>query len=184
MVLVPLFAQLSPKAISYIIQESKYICAHMHLTIPYLVYLHVIFIIKPSLILHKKGLSILFFYFSANMKVVICDRYDTINQILDIAPPCLKLIVEMDQTLPIIMRSDLTSRRSNSRHNKTKTLDRAASMNIQIVKFQDVERFGSGDSDVDADSGVGRKEERVRIARNEYKIDFPDNTSKYFMVLK
>lgn len=118
------------------------------------------------------------------MKVVICDRYDTINQILDIAPPCLKLIVEMDQTLPIIMRSDLTSRRSNSRHNKTKTLDRAASMNIQIVKFQDVERFGSGDSDVDADSGVGRKEERVRIARNEYKIDFPDNTSKYFMVLK
>ena len=102
------------------------------------------------------------------MKVVICDRYENINQILDIAPPCLKLIVEMDQTLPIIMRLDLRSRISNSRYNKSKTLARAASMNIQIVKFQDVEKFGSGgDSDVDSDSGVGRTEERVRIARQK-----------------
>ena len=100
------------------------------------------------------------------MKVVICDRYDTINQILDIAPPCLKLIVEMDQTRPISLRSIIASSRSNSRQSKSKTLDRAASMNIQIVRFQDVERFGTGDSDVDVDGGVGRKEERVRVDRN------------------
>ena len=77
------------------------------------------------------------------MKVIICDRDDIINQILDIAPPCLRVIVATDYSNPMIIRKmNSISKKVISTQVKDATLDRAEKMGISLVKFSDVEKFG------------------------------------------
>ena len=84
-----------------------------------------------------------FIYFLANMKVIICDRDDIVNQILDIAPPCLRVIVATDYSNPMIIRKlNSISKKVISTQIKDATLDRAEKMGISLVKFSDVENFG------------------------------------------
>ena len=101
------------------------------------------------------------------MKAIICDRDDVVNQILDIAPPCLKLIIATDRSNPIIVKSPSSLiKKSISTQIKSSTLDRAEKMCIKIVKFRDVETFGKYGhvtADITADTGINRKNVRVSV---------------------
>ena len=97
------------------------------------------------------------------MKVIICDKDEVVNQILSIAPACLKLIVATDYSNPILSKS----RKIISTQIKTATLERAEKMGINLVKFGDVERFGmfgQGASDIVLDDRINRRIVKVRTS--------------------
>ena len=117
----------------------------------------------------------IYLFFAANMKAIVCDQDDAVNKILDVAPPCLKLIIATDRSNPIIVKSHSLRYKSISTQIKNTTLDRAENMGVQIVKFRDVEMFGMFGhvtTDVTADSGINRKNVRVSKYRNLFYICF------------
>ena len=62
------------------------------------------------------------------MRVIICGGDEIVNKVLDFCKTgvtCLKVIVSM--------RSDI----------KAKTLERSAELRVKVVKFKEVEKYGS-----------------------------------------
>ena len=102
------------------------------------------------------------------MKVIICDRDDIVNKILDLAPPCLRVIVATDYSNPMIIRKmNSITKKVISTQIKDVTLDRAEKLGISLVKFSDVEKFGKfggiNVEDEEVEFAVGRKPEQVCI---------------------
>ena len=101
------------------------------------------------------------------MKVIICDRDDIVNKILDLAPPSLRVIVATDYSNPMIIRKlNSITKKVISTQIKDATLDRAEKMGISLVKFSDVEKFGNfggiNVEDEDVEFADGRKPEQVK----------------------
>ena len=102
------------------------------------------------------------------MKVIICDRDDIVNKILDLAPQSLRVIVATDYSNPMIIRKlNSITKKVISTQIKDATLDRAEKMGISLVKFSDVEKFGKfggiNVEDEDVEFAVGRKPEQVCV---------------------
>ena len=104
----------------------------------------------------------------ANMKVIICDRDEIVNKILDLAPPSLRVIVATDYSNPMIIRKlNSITKKVISTQIKDATLDRAEQMGISLVKFSDVEKFGQYGGvnleEEDVEYETCRKPEQVRF---------------------
>ena len=97
------------------------------------------------------------------MKVIICDQDEVVNQILDIAPACLRLIVATNYSNPKVVKKYKT-KKIVSTQIKDATLNRAENMGIHIVKFGDIERFGMANDDgneKNSDDKIQRVKEMV-----------------------
>ena len=168
MVLVPLYSQLSPEALSYILRESK----HTFLFTNKKQY-------KRQIKYYdfKQSISLIYendIYISANMKVIVCDQDEVVNQILDIAPACLKLIVATNYSNPKVIKKYKT-KKIISTQIKDATLNRAESMGIHIVKFGDIERFGmfgGTEDEMNPEERTQRVKEMVTVACRVHYIAF------------
>ena len=76
------------------------------------------------------------------MQVMICDTDDVVNQILDTTPPCLKVIIAMNSKSVQLQRTSSNLLQTIRSDIKSSTFERAQSMGVKIVKFNDVETFG------------------------------------------